>query len=66
MTNAQKFLDCYNELDKAFAKELNQSEHVAFSQKVIELVSKKSIVKRYKEDLLQLGSLRNAISHQSK
>lgn len=66
MTNAQKFLDCYNELDKAFAKELNQSEHVAFSQKVRELVSKNSVARRYKDDLYQLGSLRNAISHQSK
>ncbi|WP_158860975.1 CBS domain-containing protein [Lunatibacter salilacus] len=66
MTNAQKFLDCYNELDKAFAKTLGQSEYASFSQRIKELIGKNSVVRRYKDDLYQLGNLRNAIAHQSK
>ncbi|MGE0929551.1 CBS domain-containing protein [Peijinzhouia sedimentorum] len=66
ITNAQKFLDCYNELDKAFTRQLNQTDYMTFSQKIRELVLKNSVVRRYKDDLIQLGSLRNAISHQSK
>ncbi len=66
MTNAQKFLDHYNGLDQLFAKALNQSEHVPFSQRIKDLIPKNSIVRNYKDDLFQLGNLRNAISHQSK
>lgn len=66
MTNAQKFLDVYNELDKAFGKALNQSEHVPFSQRIRDLIQKNPVVRKYKDDLHQLGNLRNAIAHQSK
>lgn len=62
----QEFLDHYNELDKLFAKALNQSEHIPFSQRIKGLIPRNSIVRNYKDDLLQLGNLRNAISHQSK
>lgn len=54
------------QIDKAFAKLLNQSDHVAFSTKVRERFFKSSVFGRYKDDLLQLGSLRNTISHQPK
>lgn len=63
MTNAQKFINCYNELDKAFAKALDQPEYLPFSQRIRELVSRNPVVRRYKEDLYLLGNLRNAISH---
>ncbi|WP_209332332.1 hypothetical protein [Lunatimonas salinarum] len=66
MTNAQIFLDHYNELDKLFAKALNQTEHAPFSQRIKDLIPRNSIVRSYKDDLFQLGNLRNAISHQSK
>lgn len=66
LSNAQKFLDCYNELDQLFAKELNHSDHIPFSQRIKDLIPKSSIVRNYKDDLFQLGNLRNAIAHQSK
>lgn len=66
MTNAQKFLDLYNELDKLFAKELKQVDYVPFSQRIKDLIPRNSIVRNYKDDLFQLGNLRNAIAHQSK
>lgn len=63
MINAQKFINCYNELDKAFAKALDQPEYVSFSQRIRELVPRNPVVRRYKEDLYLVGNLRNAISH---
>jgi len=66
MTNAQKFLDFYNELDNLFAKSLNQTDYAPFSQRIRELIPKNSIVRTHKEDLFLLGNLRNAIAHQSK
>lgn len=66
MTNAQKFLDNYNELDRLFAKALRQNDYAPFSQRIRELSGKSSIVRRYKDDLYQLGNLRNAIAHQSR
>ncbi|SDD34115.1 Predicted transcriptional regulator with C-terminal CBS domains [Algoriphagus faecimaris] len=66
MTKAQKFFDYYNELDRLFAKALNQSDHIPFSQRIKDLIPRNSIVRNYKDDLFQLGNLRNANSHQSK
>lgn len=66
MTNAQKFLDYYNELDQAFAKTLGQFEYESYSSRLRQLISQNPVVRRYKDDLYQLGNLRNAITHQSK
>ncbi|MDR7128084.1 hypothetical protein J2X69_000412 [Algoriphagus sp. 4150] len=65
MTNAQKFLDIYNELDQSFAKALGQIKYELFSSRVRQLVLRIPVVRRYKDDLHQLGNLRNAIVHQS-
>lgn len=66
MTNAQLFLDLYNELDHLFAKSLNLSDYLPFRDKVRELSSRNSIVKRYQDDLILFGNLRNAIAHRTK
>lgn len=66
MTNAHKFLDHYNELDQLLAKSLNQPDYASFRDKVRVLSERNAVIKRYKDDLFQLGNLRNAISHQSK
>jgi predicted transcriptional regulator len=65
MTNAQKFLATYNELDQAFVKALGVSDSDSFSNKVRRLISRNPVVHNYQYDLFQLGSLRNAIVHQS-
>jgi predicted transcriptional regulator len=63
MTNTQKFLDLYNELDQIFARALGQSD--SFSNKIRQLIPRNPVVRNYQYDLHQLGSLRNAIVHQS-
>jgi len=66
MTNAHKFLDTYNALDQAFAKTLGQSDYESFSQRIRQLILRNPVVRRYKDDLYQLGNLRNGIAHQSR
>lgn len=66
MTNAQKFLDLYNELDQLFAEALNQLDYIPFREKIRELETKDSIVRRYSKDLVLFGNLRNAIAHKTK
>jgi predicted transcriptional regulator len=66
MTNAQKFSDTYNTLDQAFAKTLGKSDYESFSQRIRQLILRNPVVRRYKDDLHQLGNLRNAIAHQSR
>jgi predicted transcriptional regulator len=66
MTNALKFIDLYNELDHLFAKALNQVDYIPFREKIRELETKDSTVRRYSRDLVLFGNLRNAISHKTK
>lgn len=66
MTNAQKFIDLYNELDQLFATALNQLDYIPFREKIRELETKHSIVRRYSQDLVLFGNLRNAIAHKTK
>ena len=66
MTNGQKFLDFYNQLDQLLGKAINQSDYIPFREKLRELSSRNSIVRRYYEDLVLFGNLRNAIAHKTK
>lgn len=66
MSNAGKFVDHYNELDKEFKRKLKADDYVSFVQKVKKLASKDAVVRSFKEDLIQFANLRNAIVHESK
>lgn len=61
MSNADIFLDYYNKIDSLLQKEGGFDEHAAFSHKV--KLSKNKIVRKFKDELLSLGDLRNAIVH---
>ena len=61
MTNSEKFLDTYNRIDDYLKKVDGYDLYVNFAQKVKN--SKNQIVKRFKEELMSLGELRNAIVH---
>ncbi|UMQ43223.1 CBS domain-containing protein [Chryseobacterium sp. Y16C] len=63
MTNAEKFLDIYNQLDK-FLKNGNNQNHETFASKIKS--SKNSIIKSYRDKLIDYGELRNAITHTPK
>lgn len=64
MSNAEEFLQYYNLIDQ-FIKNHEQFEsHASFSQKVKN--SKNKVVKKFSDELISLGELRNAIVHNPK
>ena len=62
--NSEEFLNYYNLIDTFLRKEDNLGNEVTFSQ--IMKTSSNKVVKRYKDELLSLGQLRNAIVHNPK
>ena len=61
MTNSEIFLDTYNRIDNYLKKADSHDSNVNFAQKV--KISKNKVVKRFKEELISFGELRNAIVH---
>jgi len=62
--NSDDFLDYYNKIDLFLRRAGNHDPEVTFAQKV--KTSSNAVVKRYKNELLSLGELRNAIVHYPK
>ncbi|MCE5346721.1 MAG: CBS domain-containing protein [Bacteroidales bacterium] len=62
--NSDDFLDYYNRIDLFLKKSGNHDPETSFSQKVKK--SSNAVVKRFKDDLLSFGELRNAIVHNPK
>ncbi|MBP7507788.1 MAG: CBS domain-containing protein [Prolixibacteraceae bacterium] len=62
--NSEDFLDYYNKIDLYLRKAGNHNPEVTFAQKV--KTSSNAVVKCYKNELLSLGELRNAIIHYPK
>lgn len=61
MNNSQKFLDYYNRIDALLQEKGGYKKYESFIWKVKN--SKNAIIKRYKDDLISFGELRNAIVH---
>ncbi len=59
--NSDDFLNYYNLIDKYLRKEKGLEHEVTFSQKIKR--SSNKAVRRYKDELISLGELRNAIVH---
>jgi len=62
MSNADKFLDCFNEIEQ-WLKSKCEMREVPFVSMINELKFKSPIVRRFFDDLYQFASLRNAIVH---
>lgn len=62
--NSEDFLDYYDKIDLYLKKTGNHDSEVTFAQKV--KTSRNAVVKCYKNELLALGELRNAIIHYPK
>jgi predicted transcriptional regulator len=63
MSNAERFIDIYNKLDKIL-KDIDDDHYQTFSSKVKN--SKNPIIKNFKMKLIDYGELRNAIVHNPK
>lgn len=64
-TNAGRFITAYNRLDKCIRDIYNFKPALSYSDVIRKSASINSIVKKYEDDLIDYGRLRNAIVHRS-
>lgn len=62
-TNAMRFLAAFNNIDYAIKTRYNLSRSMGFSEAVRRAVSYNFIIRKYEDDLVSYGRLRNAIVH---
>lgn len=64
-TNSQRFLDAYNNIDYALKTRYNLNRAMGFSDLIRKSVVNNYVVRKYEDDLIDFGRLRNAIVHNS-
>lgn len=64
-STALRFIDTYNRIDKALRDIFNLKPSLSFSDVVRRSASMSSVVRKYEDDLIDYGRLRNAIVHKS-
>lgn len=63
-SNAQRFIDAYNVIDYGLRTIYDFKRSMSFSDVVRRAVVLNAVVRKYEEDLIDYGRLRNAIVHQ--
>lgn len=61
--NSKRFLDAYNNIDYALKTRYNLNRAMGFSDLIRKAVSLNYVVRKYEDDLIDYGRLRNAIVH---
>ena len=64
-TNARRFINAYNKIDYAIRVQHGFKRSMSFSEVVRKAVPLNYIVRKYEDDLVDYGRLRNAIIHKS-
>lgn len=64
-SNARRFLDAYNSIDYSLKARYNLNRAMGFSDLIRRSVSVNYVVRKYEDDLVDYGRLRNAIIHNS-
>lgn len=64
-TNARRFINAYNRLDKGMRDIYGIKPAVSFSDCVRKVAGVNSVIKKYEDDIIEFGRLRNAIVHRS-
>ena len=64
-SNAERFINCYNVLDKSLRDIYNLKPNLTFSDVIRKAASVNSVIKKYEDDIIDYGRLRNAIVHRS-
>lgn len=66
MKSAELFLDFFAHIENHLKKVLGVHNHERFNELVIKVAENNHLVRNYKEQLLSLGNLRNAIVHETR
>lgn len=64
-SNARRFINAYNQIDYALRAQYNMKRSMSFSDLIRKAVVLNHIVRKYEDDLVDFGRLRNAIIHRS-
>lgn len=64
-SNAKRFLDAYNNIDYALKTRYGLNRSMGFSELIRKSVPVNYVVRKYEDDLVDFGRLRNAIIHNS-
>ncbi|MBO5022343.1 MAG: hypothetical protein J6C53_02565 [Clostridia bacterium] len=64
-TNSKRFLDAYNSIDYALKTRYGLNRAMGFSDLIRKSVVNNYVVRKYEDDLIDFGRLRNAIVHNS-
>ena len=64
-TNAKRFINAFNQIDYALRTQHNFKRSMGFSDMIRRAVSINHLVRKYEDDLIDYGRLRNAIIHNS-
>ena len=64
-SNAKRFINAFNQIDYAIRVQHNFKRSMGFSDMIRRAVSVNHIVRKYEDDLIDFGRLRNAIVHYS-
>ncbi len=64
-TNSKRFVDAFNQIDYALRVQHNFKRSMGFSDMIRRAVTVNHIVRKYEDDLIDYGRLRNAIIHNS-
>ena len=64
-TNAKRFINAFNQIDYALRVQHNFKRSMGFSDMIRRAVSINHLVRKYEDDLIDYGRLRNAIIHNS-
>lgn len=63
LTNAQRFIQSYNNIDYTIRTRYNLNRSMGFSELIRKSVALNYIVRKYEDELIDYGRLRNAIIH---
>lgn len=64
-SNARRFIDAFNNIDYALKARYNLNRSMGFSELIRKSVPVNYVVRKYEDDLVDYGRLRNAIVHNS-
>ena len=64
-SNSKRFIDAYNRLDKGLRDIYNVKPSISFSDCVRKVSPVNSVIRKYEDDIIEYGRLRNAIVHRS-
>ena len=62
-SRAMRFINCYNNIDQALRVQLDMSKSISYTEVIRKAARVNGIVKKYEDDLIDYGRLRNAIVH---